>query len=784
MQVIRRKEWQFDIGFLAVLAICLLAIWPFISRSALPQATDAELHIFRLAEISRLVRSGELYPRWAPNFYYGFGYPIFNYYAPLSYYLGLIVEFLPVLGPVDAVKTLFVLGLLAAGLGMYGFVRDNWGRPAGLVAAAVYIYAPYIQFIDPHARGDLAEAFSFGVFPLALWAMDRLRRQPSGRNWLASIGLSAALILTHNLMALVFSGILLAWVIWQTASGRTKLNLESLTGVTKYAISYRLFLALFLGVGLSAFFWLTIMLEQDAVNLGSLVGEGGHFDFRNHFLTWEELLSPSRLLDWGASEPQYLLNLGVAQWVFAGLGIVGLIAYRSKERSGLAFFVIILGGLLFLMVPVSAVVWENLPLLPFLQFPWRLLGPAAATIAVLSGAAVAALITLSPSWLQRWIPALMVGIILLMAFPLSQVPPWPADFGSTSAQRVLKIELAGRWLGTTSTADFVPATVDVIPKPESALLDDFYNERSLDRVNRVTLPEGTVVTSEQITPLHMRFNVSGDRDFPLRLFLFDFPGWQAHVDGQLVDIELGRPEGFVTVPVKSGVHVVEVQFATTASRTLATLVTLLALVVTLIVARMLQVCQQPLRIEDQIESSNRKDWEVVLSVAAVGVVAVLLQAFVVEPQNWLHYESSGFSVATADQRTHLSFGDQITLIGYDATNDAVAPGDKLTITLYWKAQQMLDINYQVFVHLLDQDGNLAAQSDKLNPGEFPSKRWSLDRYVRDEHQLILPADFPAGEYRLSVGLWVADDGWRLPLLDVKGRQLGDSYVLPEPLLVE
>ncbi|MFZ0544469.1 MAG: hypothetical protein WAM60_03490, partial [Candidatus Promineifilaceae bacterium] len=137
----RFRGWlaNFDKGFLVVLVICLLVAWPFLSRPSLPQATDAELHIFRLAELSRMVRGGELYPRWAANFYYGYGYPIFNYYAPLTYYLGLGVELLPRLDAVDAVKALFVGGLLTAAVGMYGFVRDSWGRIAGWIAAAAYV---------------------------------------------------------------------------------------------------------------------------------------------------------------------------------------------------------------------------------------------------------------------------------------------------------------------------------------------------------------------------------------------------------------------------------------------------------------------------------------------------------------------------------------------------------------------------------------------------------------------------------------------------------------------
>lgn len=134
-KIIRRV----DPGFVVVLAISLIAIWPFLSRASLPEGTDAELHIFRLAELSYLLRGGEIFPRWAPNFYHGYGYPIFNFYAPLTYYLGIVPELTPWADAVAAVKVVFILGLLLGGFGMYGFVRDNWGRRAGYVAAAVFI---------------------------------------------------------------------------------------------------------------------------------------------------------------------------------------------------------------------------------------------------------------------------------------------------------------------------------------------------------------------------------------------------------------------------------------------------------------------------------------------------------------------------------------------------------------------------------------------------------------------------------------------------------------------
>jgi hypothetical protein len=137
-----------------LLALTAVAAGPFLTRPGLPRDTDAELHVFRAAQLGEALHGGAGYVRWAPDLWYGYGYPIFNYYSPLTYYLAnLFVLF--GLDVVNAVKTVFVLGLLGAAAGMYVFVWRTWGERAGIIAAAAYVFSPYVLFIDPHMRGDL-----------------------------------------------------------------------------------------------------------------------------------------------------------------------------------------------------------------------------------------------------------------------------------------------------------------------------------------------------------------------------------------------------------------------------------------------------------------------------------------------------------------------------------------------------------------------------------------------------------------------------------------------------
>lgn len=783
--MINRLRRGFDPGFLVVLLICWLAVWPLISRASLPEGTDAELHIFRLHELSYLIRGGEFYPRWAPNFYHGYGYPIFNYYAPLTYYLALPLELLPSVDAVAATKVVLVAGMLAAGLGMYGYGRDLWGRRAGFVAAALYVYSPYLQYVDPHVRGALPEAFSFGVFPLALWALDRLRRRPTVGAWAAASILTAAVILSHNLMGLFFFGLLAAWAVWQAIlvwrADQKPDQGGSDTGLVNRNVIIRLASALFIGLALAAFFWLPVILERNAVTLGTLIGAGDNYDFRTHFLSLRELLSFSASPDWGATQSPFLFNLGVAQWAAGLVGIVMLVTGRAREREQLAFFAFAAVVIVWLMTPLSRPLWEAIPFLPYFQFPWRLLGAAVAMLAILGAAGVEAVARL---WEQRrtatigqsvWLYVGVIAITLLLALPLSQPAPW-APFGEVNTLRMSLIENSGRWLGTTSTADYVPATVITLPPRRGSVVAPIERGEAPDRVNREAMPDGAEVGAEVVRPLLTRYHVTAPKPFRLRLYQFDFPGWRVTVDGQPAVTELAEPEGFIVVLVPQGEHVVEVKFGSTGPRTLGwgiTLVGLLLLGLGGWLFHRKSSSAQPIEFL-RGRAFIRADWPIIVSAGAITAVVLLLQ-----PLGLFHHHSQGRELDFSATEQYVNFGDQIALLGYNATSKVLKPGDTLELSLYWQAQRPLEIDYQSFVHVIDSSGELVAQSDKLNPGEFPTSRWPADKYVPDRHQIRLPDDLPPGVYSVLTGIWVQSEGWRLAVFDERGEPIGDRQELFE-----
>ncbi len=775
MKAVRRL----DLGIVIVMVTCLLAAYPFISRPGLPVDTDAELHVIRTAELGQLLRGGELYPRWAPDFYFGYGYPIFNYYAPLSYFVAVGLTLVPGIGLVTAVKSVFVIALLAAGLGMYLLVRSNWGTHSGIVAAAAYVYSPYVQYIDPYARGVLAESVALSLLPWVMWAFGALAHRRRERVWrlaLASMIL-AALICSHNLIGAVACLILAGWIAWQWLESRTPRARDQARGqAPDRAPGSTAWLAgaVVLAIALSTFFWLPLIAERGAVQYQNLISEGGHYDYHTHFLSLTELLRPTVTLDLGATEPSYVFNVGVIQWMAALLGGLGLLIPGSRTRSAGLFWAVTALVLIVLMLPISSPVWETMPFMPFLQFPWRLLGPLAACLAVLAGAAVAAVEALHTPRTAQWATMGVVAAILITALPLSYPQEWPVTFGPTDPWGIMKHELAGRWLGTTSTGDYVPAGVVVVPRPNEQLLESYRTGGPPDRVNRVTLPPGTTV---KLVPgdermLVWTYHIEGSDPFIFRLFHFYFPGWTAFLDGQPVSIELAKPEGFMTIKVPAGPHELVVAFGDTPIRRLAWIVSALALL----------ICLGLTMLARRLGSARKAAPSAVSPMLLIVPCAVwLFKLALADPLGWFRTQSSGLVVVGAEHQVYYELGHQIALIGYDWHEGE--PGESSELILYWKALDVIDANYQVFVHLRDDAGAVVAQSDLLNPGDFPTERWPLDKYVRDRHTLKIPAEIPPGTYRLAVGLWSMADGERLEVGDETGQELGDSIIL-ERLVVQ
>jgi hypothetical protein len=133
-------------------------------------------------------------------------------------------------------------------------------------------------------------------------------------------------------------------------------------------------------------------------------------------------------------------------------------------------------------------------------------------------------------------------------------------------------------------------------------------------------------------------------------------------------------------------------------------------------------------------------------------------------------EARQFSVPLLGQRMDANFGGQLRLVGY--TFDA--PADMLRIA--WQASPRAWADYTVFLHIVDAQGNRVAGED--SPPPVPTSQWERGEVVVDERLVPMPEDLAPGRYHLEVGLYEAQTGQRVPVLDQAGMPAEDSLALP------
>ncbi len=113
----------------------------------------------------------------------------------------------------------------------------------------------------------------------------------------------------------------------------------------------------------------------------------------------------------------------------------------------------------------------------------------------------------------------------------------------------------------------------------------------------------------------------------------------------------------------------------------------------------------------------------------------------------------------------VNIGDQMRLDGFDLDPVQPEPGQPWEVTLYWTGLQPMPMEYTVFVHLVDEEGEIVAQGDAPPMGgDYPTTLWPVGQAVRDPHRIEVPEEVSSGRYELRVGVYRLDTGERLPVV--------------------
>lgn len=508
--------------------------------------------VARLFLFDEALKAGQFPVRWVSGLGFGFGYPLFNFYPPFTYFLGEVYHLLGA-GFIDSIKLVFLTSFIASALTMYLFTKNLFGRLSALAAAIFYITAPY-RALDVYIRGAMAESFTFVWLPLVFWGVYKVTKDPKMKS---SVFLAIALsflMLTHNLIFM--PTILLLPVGFCFFLINSKKRKKALL---------QLILSLIISFGLTAYFWLPAIAEKqftivDYLLLVNLASYKIHFAYMEQLWNWPWGYGGSAAgLKDGLSFKIGKLHVIVA---FAA-GILSLIKRRPL------FFGSFIGFLIsaFMCTNYSEFIWDYLPPLQYMQFPWRFL-----TFSVFFSSFLAAS-------LIYLIKVRIVRYLLLIAFlPMIFVPnlklfkpqsnrPNLTDAQATS-QKIIN------WDVSQTSFEYLPKGITLkkgnLDTNVLAIEENEIPQKKVEFLNGVGL-----ISNLSSKPHLITLTVKNPGNSLLRFNITNFPGWRLEIDGKNAEFSDNNKFKLIEAAIPKGTHNIKLEFKNTEIRSVGNLITLI-----------------------------------------------------------------------------------------------------------------------------------------------------------------------------------------------------------------
>ncbi len=711
----------------------------------------AAFHIFRGVVFSDARAQGVLVPRWVMPINAGMGGPMFSFYSPLVYY-GM--DALHDLGLPHTLgwRVLIAGTVLLGAIGMYLLGLALFRRTdAALVATACFIYAPYL-LRDLFERGS-PEGMAVVLYPWVLWALLRLAQRPSGLRLAIAVLCWAAVIVMHNLTALLFVPVLGLFCIF----------LAQRYGIKALAVPIA---ALALGGMLAAFHALPFVFDSKNIALNNSSNEVS-LQPVSYPIALGDLLGPPPIFDTGIDNNSTGFSLGWLHWLALATGAIAAIfaVCNRKTEAILLIGLLAWASLMIFMETVTATpIWAALPFLAVLQFRVRLLPVVGLIAAIGIGYALV-------YWPERWTRWRWVAVgSLIVAFIGLQLPslypnllhrynafspaPTVADMQSWATANHLPgmtLTTVGELLPRWRTARF---TDDELARVQASPVDN--------------LPAGAKVLDSQQHAESWQLHLDSPIAFRAALHLMYFPGWAGTVNNQPVTLQAADSTGYMLVDVPAGTSVVALQYDGTPAMNAGDALSLAALLIVIGASVLWR------RRNSRYPAPDAKNgvptvyiypyiprW---LLVGAIAFLAVK-EAWIDPQTTLLRYASTCDAIQGATAQTGVSFGDNVHLCGYTLDGTTVHRGETLHITLYWQINQPIG-NLNSYVHLLGQAFNpvtnnpLWGQQDKQSPGGLATSQWLPGKLYQDSYDFAVDPNAPPGTYQLEIG-WTNANGERL-----------------------
>lgn len=533
-----KKDWPFFLGLILTLSL----LWPLVAAPFFTHHDDVQ--VIRLYEMDRCFKDGQIPCRWVPDLGGLYGYPLFNYYAPLPYYFGELI-YLLTNNLIFSVKLIFAFSFIGSYVFMYLLANKFWGKLGGSLSAIFYILAPY-HALDFYVRGAMGEMWALLFFPAIFWALAKLEEKTEIKNLLMVAIFTAMLFTSHNLSAMIFIPFTLAWV------GFLFLRKKSVKFLWFTLCSFILSLLL------SSFYVLPVIFEKNLVHVDTTTV--GYFSYTEHFKGFKRLFLER---DWGygpsvrevpgGEEDKLSYQIGwihLLGWILALYSCYKLWRKNRTLSLSIIFSSVVLLFSIFLVNPRSQFIWDGVEPLKYLQFPWRYLLLVIFFISFVSGS-----FFVSGKRRKIWWVAL---VVLVLGFNFSYFRP--EKFLQITDEELLSGKNWDKQI-KRSIFDYLPIYAK---EPPAELVNVRYQILTGD--SQVSdFKEGTNWIS---------FKTETRTHSIIRLSQYYFPDWRVFVDGKEIQIDYKNNSlGLTTFILGKGNHTIEVRLYDTPIRSLSNLMT-------------------------------------------------------------------------------------------------------------------------------------------------------------------------------------------------------------------
>lgn len=520
------------LGFFLVVIISFLPLVSLFATPLLPHTHDGLVHLARIGAYFKALQDGQIPVRFAGDLNYGYGLPLFNFIYPLPYTIASLLIFLG-FGLVEAFKITLASSFILSGIFMLLFSLEFFRDiKKAILVTLFYQFAPF-RLVEVLIRGSFGEVYTYAFLPLILWGLIRLfQTHTFSYVLLTSIG-TALLILSHNAISLVFFVIVALFIAFFGSKKRD------------YVLG---FACLFLGLFLSSFYWMPAIIEHK-YTYGDLFMRQVYLanfpPFQNFFIP--NFLNDLRLQTGGVSVQFGLFHVFVLLLALFTFFYYKKLSFTIKKLIVFCSSCFIVA--IFLMQPISKIVWENVSILRQFQFPWRLLA-----VVVFVASLLSACLLRYKVFNKRLIYAL-----LLFGLIFSTIYYWRPTLGLD------KINENYYWNYPFNTTYYGETDVIWSAGPASG-----YPKQRVEVISG----KATVGKIDKKSNKHT-FVVDAKTDAQLVSHTQYFPGWRVYVDGVLSPIQFQDPNhrGEIVFLVSKGTHSVRMAFGESKIRFVADMLT-------------------------------------------------------------------------------------------------------------------------------------------------------------------------------------------------------------------